>query len=66
MDRCLSPMGLPEIAVTRRQTEIDRKKLLAAIRDLGAEHVFYMLLGCACNGVQGAAASLAFTASPAL
>lgn len=43
MDRCLSPMGTPEIAMARRQIEIDRDKLRAAIRKLPDEYVFYML-----------------------
>ncbi len=43
MDPCLSPMGAWEIAVARRQIEIDRDKLRAAIRKLPHEYVFYML-----------------------
>jgi hypothetical protein len=43
VDRCLSPMGAPEIIMARRQIEIDRDKLRAAIRQLPHEYVFYML-----------------------
>jgi hypothetical protein len=40
MDRCLSPMGVWEIAVAG---EIDRDKLRMAIRKLGNESIFYLL-----------------------
>src|SRR5712691_6624106 len=43
MDPCLSPMGAREVAVARRQIEIDRDKLRAAIRKLPDEYLFYML-----------------------
>lgn len=43
MDTCLSPMGAREVAVARRQIEIDRDKLRAAIRKLPDEYLFYML-----------------------
>lgn len=43
MDPCLSPVGAREVAVARRQIEIDRDKLRAAIRKLPDEYVLYML-----------------------
>lgn len=36
-------MGPPEIAMARRQIEIDRDQLRAAIRRLAAEHALCML-----------------------
>jgi hypothetical protein len=36
-------MGAPEIIMARRQIEIDRDKLRAAIRQLPHEYAFYML-----------------------
>ena len=43
MDRCVSPLGVREVAMARQPIEIDRDKLRAAIRKLGNEYVFYML-----------------------